>query len=590
MTKVYFKFFARNLLTFLIPMLVPLLVLGTLSTFLISQYITKEINNNNMNLLKQTKGNIELIFNELDTLNLHIVASALQFTNLKNMMTKEFPEPVDYDQLASLKNFIDSPSIGKPYIDSIYIYLNNDRKRFISSTTGGLVELNDFYDSDWYSSYQSHPLDELMWAESRPVIRPTTGQSTVQTNVITMFRRISVAADNDGIIVLNVKPDYITQSLNELDTLQGQSIFILDRDNNVIFRNHPDYKLTAEDAETIYRTDSSFFSMKINGETQVLNKLASAKYQWTFLSSVPSDSLYVIPNGLKLTTLVLLIISFAIGTMLAYWLTRKNYSNLKAIVTILDFAKSGRPLPPLPRYSKDVFGYILQNTLNHFIEHNFLKVQLSERKYLLQTLEFEALHAQINPHFLFNTLETLNWKASKLTGGPNDMTDIIENLSDILRYSLEGGSGMVSLQTEINQTLPYIAILRTRYKDKFDVSWDVDDKALKYHVLKLTFQPLIENSLYHGIKEKDSFGQIRVKARVSGARLLLSVVDNGIGVTAERLAYLRTQLESSLEQSQHIGMFNTQKRLKLTYGKPFGLTIRSKLGWGTGIYIAIPID
>ncbi|UQZ85146.1 putative sensor-like histidine kinase [Paenibacillus konkukensis] len=589
MKKTYHAFLAKNLATFLIPMLIPILVLGALSTFLIQQYIKKEINNNNMNLLKQTKQNIELIFNELDTLNLHIVASAIQFTNLQNMLKKPYPEPADYEQLASLKNFIDSPSIGKPYIDSIYIYIDNENNRFISSTSGGLIDLGDFYDQGWYERYIRHSPSELMWAENRSIVKPTTGRASAVTNVITMFRRITLSDNSSGVIVLNVKPDYIMQTLSRLDTLKGQTIFILDAQDEFIFRTHNDM-LPESDLASIRQEAREFFPIRSNGEDLIVNKLPSGRFQWTFVSIVPSSSLYDIPIRLSVTTIILLLLSFVIGTTLAYYLSRKNYNDLKTIISILDSAQNGRPLPPLPRQVRDVFSFIMQSILNNFIEQNYLKVQLSERKYKSQALEFAALQSQLNPHFLFNTLETLNWKATKLTGRPNELNAIIEDLSDILRYSLEGGAGQVTLKKEIDHTLPYIDIQKIRYKDKFDVIWDCDPEALKYHVLKLMFQPLIENSLYHGIKEKEGSCCIKVRVRFGAACLHIAVIDNGVGILPERLTLLNTQLTGNLEQIQHIGLFNTQKRLKLTYGEKYGVKVRSKFGWGTAIYIDIPID
>ena len=336
--------------------------------------------------------------------------------------------------------------------------------------------------------------------------------------------------------------------------------------------------------------EGSFITMHLQHETLMVNKLYSDKYGWTFVSLVPRNSLYAIPNRLTGITLFLLVLSFAGGTMLAVYLTKKNREHLKTIITILEFAEQGKPLPPLSARVKDVYSYITQSILKNFIEQNYLKVQLSERKYKAQAFEFGALQSQLNPHFLYNTLDTINWKAARLTGGRNELNAIVENLSDILRYSLDGGGNLVSLQTEIANTNSYVNIQKIRYQDKFDVIWEVDDRVEKYRIMKLIFQPLIENSLYHGIQEKEGKGCIKIKIRVHGSRLLVSVIDNGIGILPDRLRRLREALASSPEPTRHIGLMNTHKRLQLTYGESFGIKLNSKFGWGTAVYMTIPMD
>jgi two-component system sensor histidine kinase YesM len=558
---------------------------------LIQQFVKEEINNNNVNLLKQTQENIELLFNEQESLYLHIVASAIEFMNLKSTLEKPYPEPEDFRQLASLKNFIDSPAIGRPYIDSIYIYLSNSKNRFISSTTGGLVDLKDYYDRNWYESSKTHSKEEEMWTESRTIKKLNVKNELVDTDLITLFRRISVSDDSDGMIVLNIKPEYIRQQLDSLATQNGQMLLIMNPQNEILIQNQASSNLEKMNLTEITRQPESLFEFSWNERAFVINKLYSEKYHWTFISIVPKASLYEVPNRLITITITLLLLSLLGGMMLAYALTKRNYSDLKMIILMLDSAKHGRSLPPLPKEGKSVYSYIMHSLLQNFIEQNYLRVQLSERKYKAQAMEFAALQAQINPHFLYNTLDTLNWKAASLTGKPNEINLIVENLSDILRYSLDSPEGLMNLKAEIANTHSYIQIQKIRYKDKFDVIWEYEPEVEKYNVLKLIFQPLIENSLYHGIKEREEKCGIKIRITADPSRLNIAVIDNGVGILPERLAFLQKQLKNAhWDQTRHIGLFNTQKRLLLTYGDKFGIRLRSKFGWGTVIYITIPID
>ncbi len=589
MKKTYRAFFVKHLATFLIPMLIPILVLGTLSTFMIQQYIKEDIDHNNMNLLKQTKENLELIFNELDSLNLHIVASATEFVNLRNMLQKPWLESDDYKKLASLKNFIESPNIARPYIDSIYIYLSNDRNQFITSTVGGLVGLGDFHDTSWFQSFNDHREQESVWVEARTIRKYNVEKIPTYADLITMYRKITVTDGSEGVIVLNIKTDYIENYLANLSTMKDQGLFIIDKNNKLIFQNKK-FALPEPDIAQIISEPRSFFAMELGREPFVVSKLASDKYDWTFVSIIPKASLYQVPMELSFTALAMLVLSVIAGTVLAYYLTKKNSKDIKAIITILQSAEHGRPLPPLPSRVKDVYSYIIHRLLKNFLEHNYLKVQLSERKYKAQAMKFAALQSQLNPHFLFNTLETINWKAISMTGRPNELNHMVENLADILRYSLDDQHKMVSLQKEIIYTLSYMEIQRIRYKDRFDVIWDYAEDVTKYHVMKLILQPLIENSLYHGIKEAGKC-LIKIKIRsVSKSLLQISVIDNGIGIVPEKLREIREKLDSNSEQTKHIGLYNTHTRLKLTYGEQYGLVLQSKFGWGTAVHLFIPKD
>ncbi|MET3292302.1 UNVERIFIED_CONTAM: two-component system sensor histidine kinase YesM [Brevibacillus sp. OAP136] len=588
MKSIYRAFFVKNLMTFLLPMLIPIIVLGALSTYLIHQHIKEEINHNHMDLLKQTEENMELMLNELDSLNLQIVASATQFVHLRTMMTKRWLDHNDFVELAALKNFIDSPAIARSYIDSIYIYIENDRHRFLTSTTGGLMELGDFYDRSWYESFVNHPDKEQVWTEARTIEKVFDRYSPKPTHLITMYRKISVAADNDGVIVLNINTDYIKNYLASLSSMKGQQVLIVDKNNDVLFSDDK-IDLGRDVIQQIVAQRSSFFPLDLGDKSFIISKLPSDKYGWTFISITPKDALYEVPTRLSMVALQLLGVSIVVGMLLAYYLTQKNYADVKAIITTLHSAENGKALPPLPSRVKNVYSYIIHRILQNFMEHNYVKVQLSERKYKAQAMEFAALQSQLNPHFLFNTLETINWKAISMTGRPNELNHMVENLADILRYSLDDQNKMVILQKELIYTESYIKIQKVRYRDKFDVIWAYDDEVKKYHVMKLILQPLLENCLYHGIKENERC-LIKIKIRTTPAFLHISVIDNGNGIKPEKLAEIRERLESNVDQTRHIGLHNTHKRLKLTYGEPYRLAMRSKYGWGTAVHLSIPID
>ena len=217
----------------------------------------------------------------------------------------------------------------------------------------------------------------------------------------------------------------------------------------------------------------------------------------------------------------LLLLLVAIELTLTIRLTRKNYATIMNIVAILEAAEKGQPYPMMPQ-TNDEYDYVIQNILRTFIEHSYYKTQLAERKYRTQVLELLALQSQINPHFLFNTLHTINWKAIALSRGPNDVSQMIENLSSILEYSLRAPVQTVTIGEEIANTKCYIDIQKLRYENKFEVYWEYDNELLNYKILKLA--STIDRKLYYSrIKQKEGECKIKIKIICKDRFLKLNV-------------------------------------------------------------------
>lgn len=217
-------------------------------------------------------------------------------------------------------------------------------------------------------------------------------------------------------------------------------------------------------------------------------------------------------------------------------------------------------------------------------------------------MEMLVLQSQINPHFLYNTLEVIYWKTLGLTGKSNDASKMIEQLSDVLKYALSDPKHTVLLDKVIRYTEIYLEIQKTRNKNKLNVIWEVEEATRHHKVLKLILQPLIENCIYHGIKEKKGICTIKFNIREMSSFLWIRVIDNGKGMTDERLRMVREMLTAknsshqddeefpASDNSNHIGLYNTNKRLKLSYGNQHSLRILSKFGWGTLVEISLPIN
>ncbi|MBW4839896.1 MAG: histidine kinase, partial [Paenibacillaceae bacterium] len=212
----------------------------------------------------------------------------------------------------------------------------------------------------------------------------------------------------------------------------------------------------------------------------------------------------------------------------------------------------------------------------------------------MKKAELRALQAQINPHFLYNTLDSILWMAE---AGKNDrVITLVQSLSRLFRISLNRGRDWIPLEKEIEHVHSYLIIQQMRYRDILEYRIEVEPHLLPCSVLKMTLQPIVENALYHGIKNKRGKGMITVSAQESGEReLQLTVRDNGCGMPADKLERLRRDLlngrlpvETGEEVSGGFGLHNVHQRIKLFYGEPYGVVIDSVDGEGTTVTISIP--
>ena len=216
--------------------------------------------------------------------------------------------------------------------------------------------------------------------------------------------------------------------------------------------------------------------------------------------------------------------------------------------------------------------------LNSLIQEN----KKAERR--KRHAELELLQAQINPHFLYNTLDTIIWliEADK----KQESIEMVSALSDFFRFCLSRGKDVITLEEEQKHVLSYLSIQKTRYQDRMDYEVHIPESLYSYSIPKLTLQPLVENSIYHGIKLQREKGSIKVDAVDMGDKIELTVKDNGAGMSSQRLDEMRTAMETG--EKIGFGLRTVHQRMQLLYGDEYGLTIASTEGVGTTITAVIP--
>ncbi|MBW7457456.1 histidine kinase, partial [Paenibacillus sepulcri] len=516
------RFFIKNLLLFLFPLLIPVIILGTLSIVVTKQYIQGEINKNNLVLFNQIDRNMELIVDEMNSLNVSLGNSEVVF-RLGEIMRTQTLTLENLRLMKTMLNYINGPSNAKPYMESIYVYVNNPYRQFLASGEG-LVRLQGFNDPSWMDSFAAHPDRTAIWTESRRIRRYSFEAPVAVT---TLYQNLVSNVQNrpSGVIVLNIDTGYIEKLLADMTTYPDQQIFVMDESGSPVFQTHTQTGSPIPDIGRIPYSDHSA-NWKTGGTTYLVSQF-KAKSGWTYISVTPRLSLNRIPFQLSALTVFFVLLSFVLGLALTWLLTQRSVRHIRRIIELIKHAEAGAPLPETDSVRKtDEYGYIAQRIIKNFIERHYLSAQLSEKKYKLRTAELLALQAQINPHFLFNTLETIYWKVLGLTGKPNEANRMLENLSALLKYSLDTPNEIVPLAQEIESAKTYIRIQQIRYKDRFEAIWQYDIEELQdAGIARLLLQPLIENCMSHGLREQEVKLRIKIKlARLPG-HIRIAVID-----------------------------------------------------------------
>ena len=578
------KLFIKSFFTLLVPLSFCIILSGIIFTYVSTENMKSLLKENNMNILQQSSNCIEIMLNELDSLQLTFNSNSTIMTTLRDILdgrVKNFEYAWKFN---TIRQMLNSQIIARPYIHSIYVSFEG--KNFLSSPYG-FSNIDYFKDTDWYYSSMNHDPNDSLWLEVRELQEPT---SNALTTTISLYRRITSSLLNkkDGIIVLNLHQKYLNNMLDSIKTDDNNILLIVDKNNHILAQNkQPNFSSHEILMDLSSAREQSFELLEINNEFLV-SQLYSDKYNLRFISIIPKHILYNIPNTFTYIVLGLSGLLIIVSLIVGYLFTKAHYTQVQGIISIIDNSDQDIYMP-LSSTTKNEYDYITFSLLNHFIEKRQLYQQLLTRKYELQSAQLLALQAQINPHFLFNTLEIINLKALSLTGKPNAINHMLEHLSDILRYSLSNPTESISLAEEIKHAKSYIAILKIRYKNQFDVIWEYDDAILTSPTLKLILQPFIENSIYHGIKELNRFGIIKIKLFIRNNHLYIYVLDNGKGMTKERLLAIKESITLT-KFHRHIGLYNINKRLNLIYDKNYTFNVSSKPNKCTCMHIKIPVD
>ena len=571
----HFKFnsiFLRTFLFITVLTVIPFIVLSIMFYSNTLKNIREEITLENSYIFDNSVNIIDRTLMEVDTLTSSLASNeSTQLYTINNVST---------DSFKTISRLAKTLPIIYRYIDSIYIYSEPTDTVIMDNNS---IPLSDLSDTDWINAYRAV-------TSPKGTIIPRS-KNNVYPQLITIIKPIYVADEKKGAIIMNINAQSIYNSMLYQQYKDGRLFFLVNADNKIIISSELSYFNTYPDdigLNTLTIESNPKNSVyEINDKNYVVLSGDSTISDYKYISAYPLELYEHKLSTMKLQIIGILLLLMIIIFILAYVASVRSYSPLNEIISFLD--NSQPPADSIEEEDKNELMYIINSIQTHINDKTKMAEILEERMKLLRKSQYDMLQTQINPHFLYNTLETINWMAYNMSNSENPVSKSLINLASFFRNTLTSGY-FVSIENEIKYTKEYINILALRYGDLFDIEWEIDESILSYTIIKICLQPIIENAVYHGIKKKNDKGLIKIKGLCDDNNIILIVSDDGVGIEKDALDELNKTLSetSFTNEKSHIGLSNVNQRIKIIFGDSYGIHVESTVGVGTDVYVTIP--
>ncbi len=392
-----------------------------------------------------------------------------------------------------------------------------------------------------------------------------------------------------GYIALDVNAKSLYDIIADIDLTKSGRIFLVNEEGRILATESE--TLSGELLDEPYRNflgeNEAFYNNVRVGNTyySVYNSGAISN-GWYMVLAIPRDYYMRDITKLKNVIIPITLTTAFLTAMLSILVSRGITRPIRFLSGAMENFGQGNFDINCQVDSEDEIGR-LSHTFNQMVmDMNSLVNTVYEQKVMKQEAQMKSLQMQINPHFLYNTLDTINWMAR--IRHVDEIGDMVAALSNMMRYSLEKKS-FVRLGEEVKSLKDYIAIQNYRYRDKMVAEIEIDESLMSLYIPRLLIQPILENAIVHGIEEKLDKGHILVAARREDEDLYIQIMDDGVGMTEETMSHILRE-DYSMKKSGHtsIGVVNVNRRIQMIYGKDYGLLVQSVLGAGTKITIHIP--
>ena len=499
----------------------------------------------------------------------------------------------DYEEVNRFNAYLQSNLYLKGEIDEILVRFVKDNMVFqvnknMGSNTSSIEHLDELYSRAkvsrgkpvWYISYKDGKVKGLY------ITKIIYDNNDIKKEI--------------GLLVFKVNEQYLTEVLNNYMTNTKQNVSLYGSDGREVFSYEPldiGYK---DQISNLAGSDTGEKEIRVGNDTIYLLSDIIMPDDWKLVMSISSNVLLKDVRNIARLILVLCAATLPICLLLAEFLYSDIIKPVNLLMKRMHQVEKGDIGVTIENKREDEFGYMNMTFNRMSLQIKNLIDTVYKNQIATKDAEIKALQAQINPHFLYNTLDSINWKAKM--NGIEEISEMVSALSSIIEANLNrSNEKYITLDKEVEYINNYYLLLKKRFGKKINMETEIEEDTLACMIPKLIVQPIVENAVYHGIEMKVGNGTIRLKTRRNGDRLYIDVIDDGAGIDEDTLCALNKSLEETayeadaageaavdLPVSSSIGIINVHKRIRLLYGDGYGLNITSRASEGTRVSICLP--
>lgn len=574
----------KMLLAFYIQIIIPMIFMGFLS-YRSSEETVKRIS---MNYAQDMLQMIELRFQDFIN-NLNVISQDLLYDKkIYNILNQERGKDplVDYEAENEISNTIKKIVLSRPEVQSIAIISNKGKF---------------FYADD--NSRSSSIRTILPYADILEKARQHEGKATWYTdsedgsvNYIYLVRTIYNQDDFSeiGLQVILVKKEFLETIYKGLTKSMQNIVIVSDRNELISSRNSEDWFIKSDLIKNLQNERDSRID---NDLKAMVSHTTISDTGWKVITYIPLSELFRDANALGRNIIVFSVITVLILSMFNLAIAMGFINPINRLVKGMKMVQKDNRIVYIDDERNDEIGFLNQTFNEMSREINHLVTWVYREQITRKEAELKALQSQINPHFLFNTLESINWMA-QLNKVP-EISRIVTDLSDLMEASIGRDDRLITVEEEFKYSDKYISLLKARFEDKIEFEKEISDGAGEVKIPRLLIQPLVENAVYHGIEKLRGKGKISLKAFIENDMLVIIVMDSGPGIDGTELSALNRMLSMDNDSyfkmlgSKHrksIGIENVNRRIKLFYGDKYGVKIESEQGSFTKVIVNIPLN
>jgi len=573
----------KLLLLFYIQIVIPLFFIGITSYQKSAEIIEQKSINYSLDILKM----IELRFKDLSTSMQGLTLELLYDNRVYDALSsKGYEDNITiYNRTNEIRSILRQATLSRNEIQSICLVTKNRRFYSFDSDNGKIrIEFILPYDSI---------VEAARKGRGKPVWFLEKQEGQVSEIYVTRMVYDRDSYNEIGLIAINIKKEYLESVYTDLSRESLNNISILSENNEEIIKQQENSGILKNFYRQQLQERRGFY--KDNKQGMLVSYVLLEDPSWKIVYHIPLKELYREMDTLKRWVLLIIVYGLIILSVLSVLTSVDIITPINKLVEGMKKVEKGNKHEDIELDRSDELGYLSESFNRMSKKIDYLVNRIYKEEIALKEAEIKALQAQINPHFLFNTLENINWMA-QLNGVP-EISETVSALAKLIDGSIGRGDRTISLREELEYIDNYMTVLKNRYEDRLEVIKILDEGLMDKKIPRLLIQPLVENAVKHGIGKSRRKGVIRLEAFREEGHIVFEVEDNGMGMTAEELEALNKRLQEdelilegngAVPARKSIGLENVNRRIKLLYGSSYGVKIESSYDEYTKVTVRIP--